>query len=338
MGRGQLAVATLALLPIHLAALGAHHVAPYPPSHQERAFPFAPPTKLRFVDHEGDFHLFPFVYEIAADPENFGAYVEKRDRRFPIHLFVAQQGKGARSSRHRLKLFAVDEPAHLFLLGTDALGRDVFSRLVHGARVSLSAGVFATTLSLGLGLLLGLAAGYYGGRIDTVIMRAAELFMALPWLYLLLAVRAALPLRLDPSLTFAALVILIGVIDWARPARLIRGVALSATRRDFVLAARGFGAPDLYIIRRHVLPQVASVALTQGALLVPQYMLAEVTLSYFGLGTVAPNVSWGSMLTSLQRYHVLSSYWWMWSPGLAVLVVFLGYYALAENLRDPPAR
>lgn len=325
--------AALILLPLHLAALGADHLAPYAPAHQDRSYPFAPPTRLHFFDQAGRFHLRPFVYELVEDPQNFGVYVESSDRPFPIRFLITGTDEGGRRSGPILKLLAVEEPGRLFLLGTDSLGRDVFSRLVHGARVSLAAGLLAATLSLGLGLLLGLLAGYYGGRIDTVIMRGAELFMALPWLYLLLAVRAALPLRLDPSVTFAALVLLIGVIDWARPARLIRGVALGATNRDFVRAARGFGASDTYLIRRHVLPQVASVALTQGALLVPQYILAEVTLSYFGLGMSEPGVSWGLMLSSLQRYHVLSSYPWMWSPALGIFFVFLGYYALAEAVR-----
>jgi len=329
----RFATATLILLPLHMAALGAQHIAPYSPSHQERSYPFAPPTLFHFVDPAGGFHLRPFVYGLAEDPDNYGVYVENQERLYPIRMFVTRASGGSRQSPPMLKLFGVEEPGRLFLLGTDGLGRDVFSRLVHGARVSLAAGLLAATLSLGLGLLLGLLAGYYGGRVDSLIMRGAELFMALPWLYLLLAVRAALPLRLDPSVTFAVLVLLIGIVDWARPARLIRGVALGATNRDFVLAARGFGASDVYIIRRHVLPQVASVALTQGALLVPQYILAEVTLSYFGLGIAEPGVSWGLMLSSLQRYHVLSSYSWMWSPALAVFLVFLGYYALAEAVR-----
>ena len=121
-------------------------------------------------------------------------------------------------------------------------------------------------------------------------------------------------------------------MDWARPARLVRGVVLSARERNYVLAARGFGAGDLYLIRRHIAPQTFGLVLTQAALLVPQYILAEVTLSFLGLGVGEPVPSWGNMLAALQQYHVLSSYWWMWLPGLALVPVFLAYFALAEAL------
>ena len=140
---------------------------------------------------------------------------------------------------------------------------------------------------------------------------AAELFLALPWLYLLFAVRAVLPLHVAPGATFLTIVLVIGLVDWARPARLIRGLVLSARERNYVLAARGFGASDLYLIRRHVAPQTT------------------------GLGVSEPAPSWGNMLAALQHYHVLVSYWWMWAPGLALLPVFLAYFALSEAL---PAR
>jgi peptide/nickel transport system permease protein len=165
-------------------------------------------------------------------------------------------------------------------------------------------------------------------------MRVAELFLALPWLYLLFAVRAFLPLNLAPAQAFLLLIVVIGLIGWARPARLIRGVVLSARARDFVLAARGFGASDAYVLRRHVLPQAFGVVLTQAAILIPQYILAEVTLSFLGLGVGEPAASWGAMLASLQEYHVLASYWWMLAPGLVLVIVFLSYAALANALQE----
>jgi peptide/nickel transport system permease protein len=141
-----------------------------------------------------------------------------------------------------------------------------------------------------------------------------------------------LPLHLSPGQAFLLLVLVIGLVDWARPARLVRGTVLSARERNYVLAGRGFGASDLYLIRRHILPHTSGLLLTQAALLAPQYVLAEVTLSYLGLGVSEPVPSWGNMLASLQQYHVLASYWWMWVPALALLAVTLAYYVVSQAL------
>jgi peptide/nickel transport system permease protein len=320
-------VALIVLALVHLAALAAPFLSPYPPTRQDRTMPYAPPTPLRFVDDAGALHLRPFVYA-AADEYGSGRYVEDRSARHPVRFLVRDPQYGT------LHLFGVDEDARLFLLGTDGSGRDQLSRLLHGARISLFAGLAATAVTLALGWLFGLASGYAGGLVDAVIMRAADVFLALPWLYLLFAVRAVLPLHLSAAHTFLLLVVVIGIVDWARPARLVRGVALSARERGYVLAARGFGASSFYILRRHVAPQTFGLLLTQAALLVPQYVLAEVTLSFLGVGVGEPTPSWGNMLASLQRYHVLASYWWMWAPGVVLTVVFLAYFALAEALRD----
>jgi peptide/nickel transport system permease protein len=322
--------ALLVLAAIHLAAIGAGFLAPYAPLEQNRTLPYAPPTRLRFVDAEGRFHLRPFVYRAIEGEGVGGVYEEDRSRPYPVR-FLVRAAPDASTSR-RIRLFGVDEPARLFLLGTDGFGRDQLSRLLHGAKISLFAGLMAATLSLGVGWLLGTLAGFYGRSIDAVLMRSAELFLALPWLYLLFAVRAVLPLSVSAGQAFLLLVLVIGLVDWARPARLIRGVVLSARERNYVLAARGFGASDFYLIRRHIAPQTFGLLLTQAALLVPQYILAEVTLSFLGLGVSEPVPSWGNMLAALQRYHVLASCWWMWAPGLALVPVFLAYFALAEAL------
>jgi len=153
-------------------------------------------------------------------------------------------------------------------------------------------------------------------------MRVAELFVALPWLYLLLALRAFLPLSVSPLRAFFLIIVVVGAVGWARPARLVRGVVLSAKERDYVRAARGFGAKNNYLLQRHILPQTASVILTQAAILVPQFVLAEMTLSFLGLGVPEPVASWGSLLASLQQYSVLVSYWWMYMPALAIVPFF----------------
>lgn len=315
----------------HCALLCAEFFAPYDFSTQNRDEPFARPTRLHFVDKLGQFHLRPFVYRCRDGSASCEADLSQA---FPIRFFVPSTAPGIPSSRSSWRFFAVNQPGKIFLMGTDSLGRDQFSRFLYGGRVSLLAGWLAATISLALGAFLGSVAGFYGKALDQVLMRGGELFLALPWLYLLFAVRAFLPLHLTPVKAFFLVVTVIGLVGWARPARLVRGVVLSGKERNYVLAARGFGASDYYLLRRHILPQVSSLLLTQAALLVPQFVLAEVTLSFLGLGVGEPAPSWGNLLASLQQYHVLASYWWMYLPALALIPLFMGYQLLADALQE----
>lgn len=325
----------LALLGLHLAVLFAGFFAPYDTSLQNRELPFAPPAHIHFVDIQRKIHLRPFVCILVERPDAFSEYVENRGHCFPVRFWV----RGAPYKllglvKSNLHLFGVDAPAAIFLMGTDGYGRDIFSRFLYGGQISLFAGLIATLLTLLLGALLGTLAGYYGGWLDAGIMRGAELFLALPWLYFLIAVRAFLPLSLSPKDAFLMLIAVIGFVGWARPARLIRAVVLSSREHHYVLAARLFGGSDTYLIRRHILPDTYSILLTQAVLLIPQYVLAEVTLSFLGLGVGEPTPSWGSMLSTLQQYSVLVSYWWMLMPGLVLVPVFCGYVLLASELQS----
>lgn len=320
------------LTTLYVLAFAADLVAPYDPAEQDRRMPFAPPTRLHFVDQDGRFHLRPFVYARVPAAGSSGEYVEDRSRRFPLSLLSSQQpADGGRRTRWRL--VGVAPPARLNLLGTDGLGRDLFSRLLHGARISLVAGLAAALLSVGLGVVVGTLAGFYRGWLDEILMRFAELFLALPSLYLLIAVRAFLPLAIGPAEAFLLLVAVIGLVGWPQNARLVRGVVLGTRERDYVLAARGFGASDGYLLWHHLLPATSTVALTQLALLTPRYVLAEVTLSFLGLGVGEPTPSWGTLLASLQQVHVLLSYHWMLSPAVMLVVIVLGYHRLADALQ-----
>jgi peptide/nickel transport system permease protein len=327
----KLIAAASFLLALHLAILLAGFVAPSQSATQNRDFPYVPPTRIHFVDARGHLHLRPFVYQSVARPDSLYEYTEARDHEYPIHFFVpASEYKIAGWLPSHTHLFGVDAPAQIFLAGTDNYGRDQFSRILYGGQISLAAGLLATTVSLLLGLCIGCVSGFYAGWIDESAMRLAELFLVLPWLYVLLAVRAFLPLHISPSQTFLLLVAVIGTIGWARPARLVRGIVLSARSRKYVTASRGFGASDAYILRRHVLPHTYGTLLTQAAVLVPQYVIAEVTLSFFGLGLSEPMPSWGNLLANLQQYNVLVSYWWMFAPALALVLVSLGYLTVAN--------
>lgn len=346
--RRRIYVALVFLGAVHASVLLASFLAPYDAEFQDREHPFAPPTRLHWVDAAGRVYLRPFVYACLPDRATPAPCIEDRTRAFPLRFLVrestsergveqASLGSGvlhAQSEPEHWRLMGVDSPARLFLLGSDGFGRDQFSRLLYGGQVSLVAGLLAASLALLLGLAAGAVAGFYGGWVDSVVMRGAELFLALPWLYLLLAVRAFLPLHITAAQSFFLLVTVIGAVGWGRPARLIRGVVLSAKRRDYVNAARGFGASDSYLLRRHVLPQAFGVVMTQAGLLVPQYVLAEVALSYLGLGVAEPVPSLGNLLAELQQYHVMASYWWMFLPGLALVPLFAGYYALTSALQE----
>ncbi len=324
-------IAAIVLGLMHLGLLFAGFIAPYAPVTQCRDLPYVPPTRLHFVDRSGHIHLRPFVYEWIERPETLNEYVESPENAYPVKFLVeGPKYRIAGLISAHTHLFGVELPGHIFLAGSDNYGRDQFSRILYGGQISLGAGLLATVLSLALGTLLGSISGFYGRWIDDLIMGTAELFLVLPWLYLLLAVRAFLPLHISPAQAFSLLVVLIGVIGWARPSRIIRGILLSAKERKYVVASRGFGASNSYILRRHLLPQTYGVLLTQAALLIPQYMLAEVTLSFFGLGVSEPVSSWGTLLATLQQYNVLVSYWWMFAPGLALASFSFMYLILAN--------
>jgi peptide/nickel transport system permease protein len=322
------------LVAAHAVVLFAGFFSPYDPTTQNRELSFAPPTRPHFLDPAGHLHLRPFVYQLKDSTTAIGAYDEDTSRPYPLALF-------ARGAAYRIAgvvpsqwhLFGVAEPARVFLLGTDRFGRDQFSRLLCGGQVSILAGLLATFFSLGVGMLVGCVAGFFGRLSDRVLMTCAELFLALPWLYLLLGVRAMLPLHLEPTQAFLLVASVIGLIGWAKPGRMVRGIVLSAKERNYVLAARGFGASRPYLLRRHILPETYGVLLTQATLLLPQYILAEVTLSFLGVGIAEPAPSWGNMLGALQEYNVLVSYWWMFAPVLALFPLFLGYFGLASTLQ-----
>jgi peptide/nickel transport system permease protein len=332
--KNKITLLLIALGGLHLAVLFAGFISPYDPAQQNRKFSYAPPSQIHFVNHEGKI-VRPCVYVLTDSPDTPGEYVEDQKTCFPIRLLV--RGTEYRLFglfRSNLHLFGIASQDKVFLMGTDLYGRDVFTRFLYGGQISLFAGLAATSLSLLFGTLLGTLAGFYGGWFDALTMRGAELFLALPWLYLLFAIRAFLPLTLSGGQAFLLLIAVIGLVGWVRPAKLIRSVVLSTRERHYVLAARLFGGSNAYLMQRHILPETYSVILTQAALLVPQFVLAEVVLSFLGLGVAEPTPSWGNMLSTLQQYAVLVSYWWMLLPGVMLVPVFLGYLLLANTLQQ----
>jgi peptide/nickel transport system permease protein len=319
----------IALIAMHIAILLAGVVAPYGRAAQNRGLAYVPPTRLHFRGASG-LHWQPFVYGSINDPDGRR---EDLTREYPVRLFV-------RGDSYRVfgifttnfHLFGVDSPGRVFLLGTDSYGRDEFSRLLYGGQISLAAGLLATFIALAVATIIGTISGYFGKWVDESLMGSAELFLSLPWFYFLVGLRAFLPLHLSSTSTFLLIICVIGTIGWARPARLVRGVVLSARNRNYVLAARGFGGSDFYLLWRHVVPETFGVLLTQTALLVPQYVAAEAVLSFFGLGIAEPVPSWGNMLSTLQQYNVLISYYWLLAPACALVVTSVMYWLLADAI------
>jgi ABC-type dipeptide/oligopeptide/nickel transport system permease subunit len=214
-----------------------------------------------------------------------------------------------------------------FLLGTDTLGRDMLSRIIYGARISLTAGVLANGLAMAIGLLIGLVAGYWGGWIGAVLMRLTDVMLAFPGLVFAMALVTAV----GPSL--GAIIIIIAMTVWSSMARIVRGQVLSIKRRDYVEAARALGTSDAAILWRHVLPQLTGVVLVYLTLNIAGTILLEAGLSYLGLGIQVPTPDWGAMITSGQAYFQ-SAPWLFLYPGLALMLTVLGFNLLGDGLRD----
>src|SRR5256714_10440887 len=240
MLRNKLIIAITFLLLLQSAIVFAGFVAPYDPALQNRDLPFAPPTRIHFVDARGQWHLRPFIYRWAALPQSIYEYQESRQREYPIYFFVRVNEPANTGVRTQLHLFGIEAPAQIFLAGSDNYGRDQFSRILYGGRISLGAGLLATGISLLLGLLLGAVSGFHGKWVDEPVMRLAELFLVLPWLYLLLAVRAFLPLHISPAQTFFLLLSVTGTLGRARPARVIARAKLRARSANSNLASRRY--------------------------------------------------------------------------------------------------
>jgi peptide/nickel transport system permease protein len=324
------------VISLHSIVFAAPWVAPYDPAVQHRGVPLAPPTRLHFVDRVGRWQLRPFVCAIAPAPGAFSSYVEDCSTTAPVRAFVLRTEPSGFTTRTARHLFGVEAPLDLFLLGTDDFGRDVFSRLLAGARVSLTLALAATGVALLLAVVTGAIAGYAGGAADAVVSAATELVLALPWLYLLVAIRSALPLSLPPAQAMAVIVALLGLLGWARPGRVVRAAVAAARGREYVTAARMAGASTPRILVRHIFPEVAGVVAVAGVVLVRQFVLAETTLSLFGLGVPEPVPSWGSMLAAAQRPRTLTDTWWLLAPVAGLIVVCMVYYGLARVLRLDP--
>ncbi|WP_176086720.1 ABC transporter permease [Martelella sp. HB161492] len=334
----RLAVVSLAfLLLAYLVAVFAEIVAPYAPSSIERLETFVPPRMVHVI-HDGSL-MRPFVYELkrTRDPETARVtYVANTSKPQPIRFFVhGEKYKFWGIWKSDLHLFGIDAKREkINLLGTDSLGRDLFSRLVYGARVTLSAGLVGVFFSFVLGIFFGSISGYYGGFADTAIQRMMEFIRSVPTIPLWMGLAAALPISWNPLFVYVLITLILALIGWTHLARVVRGRFLSLKSEDYVMAARLAGASEYRVITKHMLPAMTSYIIAAMTLAVPEMILGETALSFLGLGLRPPVVSWGVLLQDAQNLRSISLAPWLLAPGLAVVAVVLAFNFLGDGLRD----
>ena len=335
--RSPLGIAGGALLVVfYFVAAFAPFLAPYREESVDRSRLWQPPHRLHWIESGGRFHLLPFVHPMKVINERRLTYEEDRTRALPIRLLPRAEririfGVLA-TDRH---LFGVDAPERIALFGTDGYGRDVLSRLLYGAQVSLTVGLVGIAISFSIGLLLGAVSGYYGGWVDSVIMRSTELLLSIPGLYLIVALRSLFPVDLPSQQTYLAIVAILAFIGWASLARIIRGMVLSIRRQEFVTAAEALGMSRLRVISRHILPNTMTFVIVAATIAVPGCILGEVFLSFLGVGVQEPSASWGNMLNQARSIRALTAFpWLLVVPGAAIFLTVMAFNFLGDGLRD----
>lgn len=314
----------------YLIAIFADFLAPYGTTDQDLRKTFHPPTALFWSDGRLN------VQRYEMEDRDGAGYRKVPEAGSPLRFFA--EGRDYRllgiipMNRH---LVQVDGPDRLYLLGSDQVGRDIFSRLLYGTRISLSIGLMGIAISMCIGFIVGGLAGYFGGVLDNAAMRLTEFLMAIPGLYLLLALRGAFAEDFTPTQMFFLIVFILSFIGWSGTARIIRGMTLSLRNRQFVLAAEVMGQSSWKILWKHVLPNVFSYLIVAATISIPGYILGEAALSFLGLGIQDPSVSWGLMLSQAQNPQVfMEGYWWFLMPGLAIFITVISFNVLGDVLRD----
>ncbi|NER92496.1 MAG: ABC transporter permease [Symploca sp. SIO1B1] len=330
----------LLLLIFYLTVIAADFVAPYDPYTSQPDGSLLPPTQVYWRNQQTGQFIGPHVYPTTQGPTSLETgdreLIVDQEKPSPIRLFA--QGR-------EYKLFwLIPTNLHLFgtvgegtinILGTDEQARDQFSRLVYGGRISLSIGLVGIAISFPLGLLVGGMSGYFGGWVDAILMRAAEVLMTIPGIYLLVALAAVLPPGLTSAQRFLLIVVITSFISWAGLARVIRGQVLSIKEQEFVQAARAMGAKPFYIIVRHVLPQTVTYVIISATLAIPSFIVAESVLSLIGLGIQQPDPSWGNLLSIATNASILVLQpWLIWPPAMLIILTVLAFNLLGDGLRD----
>jgi peptide/nickel transport system permease protein len=330
----------------YLAAIFAEFLSPYDPTHHDTDFMFMPPQRLHFVDN-GQFRLRPFVYGMTSemDMNTFKTTWEvDPSQKYPVSFFV--QGDPYEmwglfeSNIHLIGIDKTDAEnstvagGTLFLLGTDKMGRDVLSRVIHGGRISLSVGLLGIAISFIIGVIMGGISGYFGGVTDLVIQRVIEFLRSIPTLPLWMALSVALPPTWSVVQTYFGIIVILSLVGWTGLARVVRGKFMALREEEYIMAAQINGSNERRVIFKHMLPSFTSHIIASLTLSVPGMILGETALSFIGLGLQAPAISWGVLLKDAQRIIVLADSPWLLTPGLFVIIAILCFNFVGDGLRD----
>lgn len=338
--RHKLAMAsTLLLLFFYIVAIFGNFVAPQGTEQYDGKYVNCGPTPVHLF-HEGEF-VGPFVYGLKTerDPETFMlTFTEDTEQIYKIRFFT-QGEKGGEYKLFglipsNLHLFEAEGEGRVFLFGTDNMGRDLFSRVVLGAQISLFIPIVGMLLTLVLGLFMGSLAGYFGGWIDTVIQRLIEVVRSFPQVPLWMALSAAIPKTMKPAQVFMLMTLILSLISWPDLARVVRSKFISVKKEDFIMAARISGAPVSKIITRHMIPSFTSYIIVNMTLAIPNLIIGETTLSFLGLGLRSPATSWGVLLQETNKLETIMFYGWKLIPMIFVFLTVLAFNFMGDGLRD----
>ena len=330
-------IALIVLGVIYLALFLADFIAPYTKDFSDRTMAYVPPSKVFTIDENGKFskpYTYNYVREFDSDTLQIKYNFDRSQKHYIKFFAKGQTYKFLGLVPMKRHLFTTDNNGRIFLLGTDINGRDVFSRLLFGGRISMTIGFLALFVLFPIGLLYGGISGYLGGKTDMIMMRFAEGVMSIPSFYLLIILASILPSGMTSSQRFMLIVLILALIGWAGFARVVRGMVLSIKTEDYVQAAQSIGASKLRIIIKHILPQTTSFVIVAMTLSVPSYFLSESGLSFLGLGIQQPDASWGNMLKEAQEFTNILYRPWLLTPGFLIFVSVLAFNLIGDTIRD----